>query len=125
MSQEQKDALLFALPARMNNMLTDNVLAGVMLYSLDFAKNNVYPAYASEMIGLIKEHTEKVQTHNYNTALHNIIYAGFNSTERGCSRKGSWNMKRFCKRLPSCYSQTLKQKPNVPTKISQRVGANL
>ena len=60
MSQEEKDKLMFALPAHINSMLTDNYLAGVMLYILKSTKDNVYPEYASEMIGLIKEHTEKV-----------------------------------------------------------------
>ena len=106
MSQDKKDELICSLPVLINEILGKNEGPFYMvLECLKVVKDQFYDGCAAELLKLIKEHTEKVNTHTHTHTHFFLIHTTFDSfffisTEKGCSKGDLSTLRPFYKHSP-------------------------
>lgn len=78
MPQKEKDELIFSLPTHINNIL--RTYEGFILECIGNIKNQFYYGCATDLLNLIKEHTEKVKAPQIPPSLNHKHT--FNSSEK-------------------------------------------
>ena len=80
MFQKEKDELIFSLPTHINNILGTYEGLLSVLECIKNIKNQFYDGCATDLLNLIKEHTEKVKASKYPHLLNHKHT--FNSSEK-------------------------------------------
>lgn len=102
MSQDKKDDLTRSLPVLINEILGKNEGPFYMvLECLKVIKDQFYEECATDLLKLIKEHTEKVNIHTHFFLIHTTFDSFFFiSTEKRCSGGDLSTLRPFYKPSP-------------------------